>query len=268
MWLSYRIVRIPFALLAKTKKYNLKVQGVENVPTRGPLIVVANHQSSADIIAIALALKPLLKNVQMVPWAKKEIGEGKEGILGKWLYNFFGVIPIDREGKNIEEAIEKSHKYLREGKVVCIFPEGTRHKHKELGKFEYGVANLARSVPVPILPIGVYWRKEEDGGIQVNIGKPFYLPPRKKRYQFLEKKEENIEKLVTHIDNLREWLMSFPLDNRGTKAIKNVTSSVIDFLTNINIDFGKICRLGEKEDLERIRKEVLSLLPSDWKLVD
>lgn len=269
MWLKYRIVRIPFAILAKTKKYNLKVTGEENIPKRGPLIVIANHQSSADIIAIALALRPLLKNIQMVPWAKIEIGEGKEGFLGKWLYHFFGVIPIDREGKNIQEAISKSHQYLKRGKVICIFPEGTRHKHKELGEFEFGIANLARSVPVPILPVGVYWRKEDDGGIQVNIGKAFYLPSKKKTRKALEKAEKEVEEMAKNIDNLKNWFQRIPLDKKGQKIIGVITKNVIEFWEKHReeIDFKLACKMGEKSDLEFMRKEVLKLLPEGWRLV-
>jgi 1-acyl-sn-glycerol-3-phosphate acyltransferase len=272
MWLKYRIVRPPFAILAKTKKYKLRVQGQENIPKSGPFIVVSNHQSSADIIAVALALKPVLKHVQMWPWAKMEIGEGKEGVLGKWLYSFFGVIPIDREGKNIEEAIKKSHEHLQGGKIICIFPEGTRHTHKELGQFEYGIANLARTMPVPLLPVAVYRRQEQDGGIQVNIGKPFYLPP-KKRYETLERIgviiTENFEETFDrHIDNLKEWAKNLTKDKRGAKLLRQVTRVVGNFLSSHDVDFKKICRMGETEDLDYIRDRVLELLPEGWKKVD
>ncbi|MGQ9476107.1 MAG: lysophospholipid acyltransferase family protein [Actinomycetota bacterium] len=98
MWWRYIILRVPFALASKLPKYNLKVSGAENVPRYGPFIAVSNHQSSADIIAIALALKPALVHRHIWPWAKKEIKAGADGLLGKLLWKVFGVIPIDRTG--------------------------------------------------------------------------------------------------------------------------------------------------------------------------
>ena len=86
MWWRYLLFRPPFALLGKTKKYSLQMTGAENVPRYGPFIVVANHQSSADIVAIALALRPALIHSQMWPWAKIEIRGGQEGPLGSFLW--------------------------------------------------------------------------------------------------------------------------------------------------------------------------------------
>ncbi|MCJ7653683.1 MAG: 1-acyl-sn-glycerol-3-phosphate acyltransferase, partial [Actinobacteria bacterium] len=189
MWWRYIILRPPFALLAKTKKYKLKVDGGEHVLRSGPFIVVANHQSSTDIVAIALALKTALVRSHMWPWAKVEIERGREGPLGKTLWKVFGVIPIDRDAGQSEEAIRSSLEYLQRGEIICVFPEGTRYKNKELGWFEYGVANLARAAPAPVLPVGIY-RREDGGGIQVNIGRPFFMPPKKTRHERLEALED------------------------------------------------------------------------------
>ena len=104
MWLKYILVRPLFNLLGRTKKYRLRISGTENVPRYGPLIVAANHQSSADVVAIGLALKPVLVRAHMWPWAKVEIGEGREGALGQILYKGFGVIPIDREARETPKA--------------------------------------------------------------------------------------------------------------------------------------------------------------------
>lgn len=167
--------------MSKLPKYNLKIEGTKNVPKRGPFIVVANHQSSIDIVAIALALKRGLYHTHMWPWAKSEIKEGKEGKLGVLLWNIFGVIPVYRDIEDSkesfqrrEEVIRKSIEYLQKGDAICVFPEGTRHKDKELGIFEWGVINVAKMLPeVPILPVAV-WKNTK--GFHVKIGEPFFCP--------------------------------------------------------------------------------------------
>ena len=259
------MLRPPFALLGRTKKYNLKFSGAENVPPYGPFIVVANHQSSVDIVAISLALKPALVRKHMWPWAKAEIGAGREGVLGKLLWKIFGVIPINREAHEIEPAIRLSMEHLRRGEIVCIFPEGTRHKNKELGWFHYGVANLARTVPVPILPVAVY-RRDEDGGLQVKVGRPFFMPPKKRRYEALEALEGRVEDRISQrIDSLKQWSADVPRDKKGMRSIANLISMVTDFLARQDISFDKFCRMADREDNEFVRNNVFELLPDGWK---
>jgi len=264
MWWRYLLFRPPFALLGKTKKYSLQMTGTENVPRYGPFIVVANHQSSADIVAIALALRPALIHNQMWPWAKIEIEGGGEGPLGTFLWKVFGVIPIDREAGKADEAIRQSLEYLRRGDIVCIFPEGTRHKTKELGSFKFGVANLARATPAPILPVGV-WRRDEDGGVQVKIGQLFFMPPKKRRYEALEAIEEQVEERITpQIDGLRQWGSELPRDKRGMKMLTNMINVVTDFIAQQGEGLERLYRMAETGDNEFIRNQVFELLPSDW----
>ena len=267
MWWRYIILRPPFAVLAKTKKYKLKVDGGEHVPRSGPFIVVANHQSSTDIVAIALALKTALVRSHMWPWAKVEIERGREGPLGKTLWKVFGVIPIDRDVGQSEKAIRSSLEYLQRGEIICVFPEGTRYKNKELGWFEYGVANLARAAPAPVLPVGIYRR--EGGGIQVNIGRPFFMPPKKTRHERLEALEDRVEERVgQQIDVLKQWSAEAPRDKKGMMMIANMINMVVDRLGRQETSFGRFCRMAESEDNEFIRDRVLELLPEGWKKVE
>ncbi|MBK5093012.1 MAG: 1-acyl-sn-glycerol-3-phosphate acyltransferase [Actinobacteria bacterium] len=268
MWLRYIVMRPPFAALARTKKYRLKVEGSDSVPRYGPFIVVANHQSSTDIVAIALALKNALVRSHMWPWAKVEIQKGREGPLGRILWNIFGVIPIDREAGQSEETIRSSLEYLQRGEIICVFPEGTRYKNKELGWFEYGVANLARAAPAPILPVGIY-RREGDGGIQVNVGRPFFMPPIKARYERLEALEDRVEERVgQQIDALKQWSAVAPRDKKGMRMIANMINMVVDLLGRQEISFDRFCRMAESEDNEFIRDRVLELLPEGWSKVE
>jgi 1-acyl-sn-glycerol-3-phosphate acyltransferase len=267
VWLRYIILRPPFAVAGRSKSHNLKVSGQDNVPRYGPFIVVSNHQSSLDIIAIALALKRALVKNHMWPWAKTDIEKGKEGFLGWALWKVFGVIPIDRDKKDNTEAIKLSLKYLRRGELVFVFPEGTRSKKKELKPFQFGVANLARAAPAPILPLAVY-RRDEDGGIQVNIGKLFTLPARKKRYEVLEDLESKVEaRFIQQVDTMRQWADALPKDKKGMKLIANMTKIVTDFVARQDIPFDLFFRMAEEEDNEYIRDRIFELLPKDWNKV-
>lgn len=268
MWWRYVFIRPLFAILANSDRYDLKVSGTENVPSRGPFIAVSNHQSSLDIIAASLALKPALTHSHMWPWAKTDIEKGKEGVMGWALWKVFGVIPIDRAKKDHSEAILLSLKYLRRGECIFVFPEGTRSRPGELRPFQFGVANLARAAPAPILPVAVY-KRDEDGGIQVNIGKLFTLPPKKKMLEVLGDLSEKAEgKFIQQVETLRQWADTVPKDKKGMKLIARMVRVVTDFVNRQDISFDLFFRLAEEEDNEYIRDRVLELLPEGWRRVE
>jgi len=264
MWWRYVFFRPFFARVARSGKYRLVVTGTENVPRYGPFIVVSNHQSSIDVVAVALALKPALTHTHMWPWAKRGIEKGQEGFLGRMLWKTFGVIPVDREEGNAEEVIRRSLDCLRKGEIVLVFPEGTRSGRKQLGWFRYGVANLARAAPAPILPLAVY-RREEDGGVQVNIGKPFFMPPRRALLETLESVESRAEERVSQqIDALRQWSEHVDRDRKGMRMIARIIDLIVDFVDRQEMSFDRFCRMAESEDNEFIRDRVFELLPHGW----
>lgn len=264
MWIRYFLIRPIGIAFSKKKKYNVKYSGTENVPYNGPFIVVMNHQTNIDVFATGLGLKKTMVRSRMRPWAKIEIGKGKEGPLGMILYYYLGVIPINREETDIEETMRRSLKCLKRGEIVAIFPEGTKCKPGELGWFKYGVANLARAMPVPILPVAVY-RRKEDRGIQVNYGKPFFMPPIKKKLEIMENIEEKVEDtILRHAEELRQWSMEMDVGKKSMKFIKKMTGLIIDFIYKQEFTFDRFCKIAEDEDNEYIRDKIFELLPEGW----
>ena len=268
MWFRYILIRPIGVLVSSMKRFNLQISGEENVPPYGPVIVVSNHQSYTDPVAIAVALRPLCRHRHMWPWAKADIETGTEGLLAWCLWKFFGVIPINREGGSPNEPIELSLKYLRRGEAVLIYPEGSRSPKKKLRPFQYGVANLAKAAPAPILPVATYAR-DSDGGIQVIIGKPFFLPPKKMKYELIEAIEEKVEdQFGRQIETFRQWASTLPQDKKGMKLMSKMIRLINDFVTRQDISFDYLYKMGEREDNEYIRDKIFELLPAGWEKVE
>ena len=108
-------------------------------------IIVGNHRSVLDVIPAALATD---KPVHYM--AKKELFE--KGI-AKWFTKKCECIPVNRDGNDVR-AIMQAMKYLKEGSVVCIFPEGTRNKTEDLFlPFKSGATALSIKTKTPIIPM-------------------------------------------------------------------------------------------------------------------
>lgn len=114
--------------------YRFRVEGLPELNKDKRLILCANHFSMRDILAIASAFPGTLHFV-----AKKELGKGR---LLSWFFSKLGVIFIDREANDIE-AMRKILAKLKEEKMICIFPEGTRVKEVSPSNMKSGVALIA-----------------------------------------------------------------------------------------------------------------------------
>jgi 1-acyl-sn-glycerol-3-phosphate acyltransferase len=126
------------------------IKGEENIPKEKiGLIVTCNHASYLDHFIFGGIIGRATK--RMVHFlAKKEHFKGAQR---KW-HKFLEAIPIDRQtgGKTgLEEAV----KALKKGKIIAIYPEGTRTLTGKLQRAKTGVARLALTAKVPVLPIGL-----------------------------------------------------------------------------------------------------------------
>lgn len=155
------------------------VSGAENIPSTGPVILASNHLSVVDSVFL-----PLCIDRDMVFLAKSEYftGRGFKGWITKWFMKGTGMLPIDRSGGKASEAsLNTGLRVLAEGRVLGIYPEGTRSPDAKLYRGRTGIARMvlesgAPVVPVAmidtekVMPIGSKWPKLRRPGII--IGKP------------------------------------------------------------------------------------------------
>tara|TARA_B100001245_G_scaffold111614_1_gene81708 strand:- start:3170 stop:3850 length:681 start_codon:yes stop_codon:yes gene_type:complete len=154
---------------------NYQVDGRENIPPMGPLIVVSNHLSYIDPSVLSHAVNRRLNFL-----AKRSIFVGFP--ISQMLYAY-GAHPLNRQGADIAAVRWAREKLSRDGTLV-IFPEGTR-SNGEMIRGKQGVARIIQMTGSPILPIGITGTENlqsllrvvnPTGDIKVNIGSPFSLP--------------------------------------------------------------------------------------------
>lgn len=147
----------------------VNVQGIENLPDKGPVVLVGNHQGYADIFAYCAAFKKF----QFAFVAKEDLA--KIPLYGEWIRRIRSVFIKRKDPRAALKAINEGIKYIEQGFSLVIFPEGTRSKGPVPGPFQKGSLKLATKPGVPIVPIslnGSYKMFEEEGylkGARIDI---------------------------------------------------------------------------------------------------
>ncbi len=153
-----------------------EVLGLENVPARGPLILVANHNNIIDPPLLGASIP----HRRVVFMAKKELFDRW---YSGWLVRGYCAFPV-RRGEADRQAFRQALGVLRRGLILGMFPEGTRSKTGAMGPAQPGTAIIALRAQVPILPVGITGTDKVKGPasvlrrrphLRVNIGRPFLL---------------------------------------------------------------------------------------------
>jgi 1-acyl-sn-glycerol-3-phosphate acyltransferase len=159
-WLSYLWYEFWYWLcfVGLTLLFSLRMEGRRRLPRRGPVLIIANHQSFLDPVLVGLAGPRHLCYL-----ARKTLF--KSGFFGA-LIRSLNAVPIDQEGVS-KEGLRTIVQLLEQGEAVVVFPEGTRTPNGELQPLKPGIQLLIRRTKAPVVPVGIagafhalpYWKK-------------------------------------------------------------------------------------------------------------
>lgn len=170
----FRRVLVGILRLALRAVIKVEIEGMENLPTEGPVILVSNHLTNYDVFPMQMIIqRPLFF------MAKAELHRNP---LMDAAFRSLGAFPVYR-GQRDDWAIQHAYKVLEHDQVLTLFPEGTRSKGKGLRSGKTGAARMALHTNCPIVPLGVTGTHQMFRGfprrthIQMKMGIPIYPKP-------------------------------------------------------------------------------------------
>ena len=177
MWywlLKYILLGPLLAILGRPK-----VEGLEYVPQSGPVILASNHLAVMDSFYLPLVVR---RRITFLAKSEYFTGTGLKGWLSRWFFTAVGQVPIDRSNADTAQAaLDTAERVLREGKLLGMYPEGTRSPDGRLYKGKTGLARLALETGVPVIPVAMIGTNVVNppgttmlrfGRVTVRFGKP------------------------------------------------------------------------------------------------
>lgn len=144
--LLWKLLQVVTRILT-TSMFELKVFGLENIPSHGGALIVSNHQSYLDPVLLGARLARPLSYI-----AKEELFSVTPAFT--WLLRSLGAFPV-HQGHGDLHALKESIQRLHEGHLLNIYPEGQRTLNGEIGKIEKGISLIERRTHVPIIPAAI-----------------------------------------------------------------------------------------------------------------
>ncbi|AMO77970.1 MULTISPECIES: MFS transporter [Pseudomonas] len=164
--------------------YRVDHQNLEAIPDEGPVVLVCNHVSFVDALLIAGSIRRPVRFVMYYKIFRLPVLN--------FIFRTAGAVPIaarHEDERIYEEAFRRVAQYLKDGEVVCIFPEGKLTADGEMNEFRGGVERIIEETPVPVIPMalqglwGSFFSRDPDKGffrrfwsrVRLVAGQP--LPP-------------------------------------------------------------------------------------------
>lgn len=176
----YKLLRPLITLLFKFL-YRPKIVGASNINKNGRIILAGNHNNNMDAAFLISSTK---RNIHFL--AKIELFKG----IKKCFFNNMGLIPVDRSKKN-HKSLEIAYEYLKNDKVIGVFPEGTFGKGKIL-PFKLGAVKMAYETNSEIVPFAITGDfKIFSKNLRIEFGSPIKIASND-----LEKENEKLRNIV------------------------------------------------------------------------
>ncbi len=208
-----RSVKYGYSIIKKTlgslvnRVWIDKVEGLENIPKEGPVIIASNHQSYFDFICFTATSPRKVHYLAAEKFYKSRVWRP--------VMNLTGQIKVDREAHNKSETIGKVYSALRQGRMIGIFPEGTRSADGEIQKPFTGVAKFALNAKVPVIPVGIVGTydimsrhdkrpKFRGAKAKIKIGKPIYFSEYENKELTNDDYRKVTDKIMSEVASLAE----------------------------------------------------------------
>jgi 1-acyl-sn-glycerol-3-phosphate acyltransferase len=156
-----------------------KVERLEHVPSSGPVILASNHLAVMDSFYLPLVVR---RRITFLAKAEYFTGTGVKGWFQRWFSTAVGKVPIDRtDADSARATLRTAQQVLDQGKLLGMYPEGTRSPDGRLYKGKTGLARLALESGVPVIPVAMIGTNVVNppgtnmlrfGRVTVRFGKP------------------------------------------------------------------------------------------------
>lgn len=194
-YLGKILSHILFKLTGKVKVY-----GMENIPQKGPYIIVSNHQSIIDPFVLMTIFPERIKFLAAAYLFKIPI-------VG-FMLNLGSALPVNSKKSDIK-SLRKTLRFLKRGEVIGIFPEGGVSFSGKLKNFKAGWAYIALKSKAPVVPVAISGTRDvlpvgkylpRQGEILVSIGQPENFQKQKRILRSnLEQINYNMEETVKNL---------------------------------------------------------------------
>ena len=181
--------------------YRVQPEGLEQIPDRGPAVIVCNHVTYVDALLLAGAVKRPIRFIMFKPIYDIPVLN--------FVFRVGGAIPIQsaREDKAAyDAAFDEIHAALTAGDLLCIFPEGALTKDGDIAQFRRGVERIISETPVPVIPMALrgLWGSffSYAGGLFKNPSR-FWSRVQVRAGAAIAPEEVSVEKLQLEVQALR-----------------------------------------------------------------
>lgn len=172
--------------------YRVEIEGAENIPSDGNVILIANHKSFLDPVFMMIAVR----NRRIIPVAKKELFDVP---ILKHILRKLEVIPIDRTNPGLS-TIKAILKQIKSGRILGIFPEGTRSSLESFLPAKPGVGLFAVKTKAEVVPMSIITRYRVFSKVKIVIGSPIDMNEYYSRKVAKEEYVEIAQKLMNVVE--------------------------------------------------------------------